>query len=506
MSECLLYATKTFCPRCTLVERRGLHLTDAQVVSKPDNKVYLKSLCSRHPSQYTLYCSSLSFFNRILSYTTDSIDKKLNQDIEDICQRYSQLQIQQQQQQPTTQQPNNSNNNNTNNANTSLIIELNIYQNSIFLNDETICSNIKQFQSLYPKNRKFSLKVMAKGSNDVQTINNKVIYIASLLKGYPILVEVTVERLNMIGNLANSCFLLGKVYPALKYFLKQGDEELFIKDMHRLLAILGQYNGIQAVITVALERKFANLHSILELLRSKNEVIRIIILSLERPPKEIVSSLQKKMVIQGNQVSSSTSSTTASSLTLEDAESTDLQINCNDPYELIQEIERATDKSISSDDFFPVNVGSALEPMLNLMGYGMFSIRPSPFCGFATLLINTDTIHSRPINKLFNIGKFYRDLQPLLPSLEEKIGFFNGLRLKSIIKSCHWDNVPIPNIFDYFTDRAKADITKRVIDQTQILIIHNNMDIAALDLRRRCNCAVSTKTKDGFVSSCTGCI
>ncbi|EFA80882.1 hypothetical protein PPL_06471 [Heterostelium album PN500] len=136
----------------------------------------------------------------------------------------------------------------------------------------------------------------------------------------------------------------------------------------------------------------------------------------------------------------------------------------------------------------------------------MFSIRPSAFCGFATILMNTDTITSRPINRLFNIGKFYREVQPLLPSLDEKIGFFNGLKLKSIVKSCHLENVPLPNLFDYFTEKSKADITKKVIDQTQILIIHNNMDIAALDLRRRCNCAVNTKSKDTFVSSCTGCI
>ncbi|EFA80883.1 hypothetical protein PPL_06472 [Heterostelium album PN500] len=214
VGEKIIYNTKTYCPKCTLVDRKGLVLTDAQVVSKSDNKVYLKSICSRHPSHYTLYCSSLDFFNRISSYSFELNDKKQSQDIEDLYQKYS-------------NGTNNSNNNGSNaTVQQSLIIELNIFQNNIFLNDDQILNNIKQFQSMYQKNRKFALKVMAKGSNDVQTINDKVIYIASLLVGYPILVEVTVERLNLLGNLANSCFLLGKVYPALKYFLKQGDEEL----------------------------------------------------------------------------------------------------------------------------------------------------------------------------------------------------------------------------------------------------------------------------------------
>eukprot|EP01133_Synstelium_polycarpum_P016619 gene16619-19742_t len=242
---------------------------------------------------------------------------------------------------------------------------------------------------MYQKNRKFALKVMAKGTDEIGSINQKVIYISNLLKGYPILVEVTVERLNLLGRLPSSCFLLGKVYPALKYFIKRGDESIFVKDMHRLLAVLGEYQGIQAVITIALERKFADLSMILSLLRSKNDVIRFIVLSMERPPKEIVQSLNIKMGV---------GSPNLSSLSLEENDSINLTINCNDPYELIQEIDRATNGSITSDDFYPVNVGSALEPMLNLMGYGMYSIRPSPFCGFG---------------------------------LEEKIGFFNGLKLRS---------------------------------------------------------------------------
>lgn len=40
-------------------------------------------------------------------------------------------------------------------------------------------------------------------------------------------------------------------------------------------------------------------------------------------------------------------------------------------------------------DFFPVRVGRLLEPLLNLMGVGRFHIRPSAFCGFATVLVST---------------------------------------------------------------------------------------------------------------------
>ncbi|EGG14018.1 hypothetical protein DFA_11780 [Cavenderia fasciculata] len=484
IKEDIIYSTKTYCSRCTLIDRKGLILNDAQVVSR-DNKVYLKSLCVHHPSNYTLICSSLEFFNRMSSYNSIELNKSIK-DIEDtIISRISSNSSSAPS--PFTPQQ-------------SLALELNIFQQGTFLTNDQILSNLQYFQSMYPKNRKFVLKIMAKGTNDIVTINSIVIFIANTLKGYPILLEVTVERLGQIGKLPDSSFLLGKVYPALKYFLKRGDEDLFAKDLNALLQVLSQYNGIQAVITIAVERPFANLSSILHLLRSKNELIRFIILSLERPPKDLYQSLQQRVEkdIQAEKQSQP--------LPTPEQTSQDI-INNNDPYELIQEIERATNQTIASSDFFPINVGSALEPMLSLMGYGSFAIRPNPFCGFGTCLMNTDSHTSRPINRLFNIGKFYKEILPILPQIEEKIGFINGLRLKSIIKSCHYDNVLLPNIFDYFTEKSKADITKRVIDKTQILIIHNNMDIASLDLRRRCNCAINTKTKDNnFVSSCTGCI
>ncbi|KYQ91746.1 hypothetical protein DLAC_07532 [Tieghemostelium lacteum] len=475
MTETILYNTKTFCPRCTILERKGLLLRDAVVVSR-DDKVYLKTLCDQHTdnrTNETLYCSSLSFFQRMMNF--DGTYMKTLKDIEDLTTNI-----------PTKPTPSN------------FTIELNIHlPNSTFLSDQEIKDNLLQFQSYYPKNKKFVLKVSAKGSNDIETINEKAKMISNQLKGYPILLEVTVERLNEIAKLNDSAFLMGKIYPALKYYLKRGDEELFIKDIQRLLTLLRQFSDIQSAVTIVVERKFANLSSILSLLRQNNDVIRFIILSIERPPKELVSSLQAKY--NNNTVDQQQGNNN-------DNEDDDKIINFSDPYELIQEIQVATEGQIKDEDFYPLSTASVLEPMFNLMGYGLYNIRPSPYCAFATCLLNTESLKSVPINRLFNITKLYKELLPILPSIEEKIGFFNGLKIKSILKNCNIPGVTIPNIFDYLTDKSKSHITKRVIDQTQILIIHNNMDIAALDLKRRCHCSVETKHRDGFVSSCTNCI
>lgn len=63
---------------------------------------------------------------------------------------------------------------------------------------------------------------------------------------------------------------------------------------------------------------------------------------------------------------------------------------------------------LTPTDFVPMSLGSLMEPFLKLMNYGWFTIRPHPFCGFATVLINTDTINSVPITRYFNIYKFYK--------------------------------------------------------------------------------------------------
>ncbi|KAF2070766.1 hypothetical protein CYY_007914 [Polysphondylium violaceum] len=510
----VLYETQTFCPKCTILDRKGLLLRPAQVIAREDGKVYLRCTCDQpHQSTTTtttsnsnnnidddnepitninyfetLYCSSVEFFKRMLSFEKNGY-QSYSRDIESI-----QIKARETKQPPEVpKKPTPSN----------FCIELNIFQSNTYLTDNEIKDQVNQIQSYYPKNKKFVLKVIARGSTDIVTINEKVNYISKeLLRGYPILLEVTLERLGMIAQLPNSAFLSTKVYPALKYFLKKGDESMFIQDVNKLLSVLRVYSGIQSVVTIAMERKFADLKHILSLLRQNNDVIRFIVLSLERPPKELVSSLSKKY---SNTTSSSNNNNNNTNNQPQEQQE-ELICNNNDPYELIKEIERATDNSINNQDFYPLCVGSVLEPMFNLMGYGLFSIRPSAYCAFATALINTDSISSRPINRLYNIGKLHREIEPLLPELEEKIGFFNGLKLKSILKNCHLPNVMLPNLFDYFTDKNKSEITRKVIDQTQILIIHNNMDIVALDLKRRCNCSVETKSRDGFVSSCTGCI
>ena len=69
----------------------------------------------------------------------------------------------------------------------------------------------------------------------------------------------------------------------------------------------------------------------------------------------------------------------------------------------------------------------------------------------------------------------------------------------------------LPDLGELLLDRseATAQMIAHTIQHLQFIIVHNNMDFASVDMRRRSQCACLTATqatKLGFASSCTGCI
>jgi len=193
-----------------------------------------------------------------------------------------------------------------------------------------------------------------------------------------------------------------------------------------------------------------------------------------------------------------------------------ISLDTLDPFELLQAIEASADGSISVADFFPVRVGHVFEPFFAALGYGKFTVRPSPFCGFATCLLTMEDmdIESKPISHFINIKQFYFDMLPHLKELEKQnlvTSILSARKIKKIIKKCSFKSVELPDIVSYFTDTSKASITQKFVQKAQFIIVHNTMDIAALDISRRCNCTVSTSypsapNKAGLAASCTGCI
>jgi hypothetical protein len=83
-----------------------------------------------------------------------------------------------------------------------------------------------------------------------------------------------------------------------------------------------------------------------------------------------------------------------------------------------------------------MSLAAAMEPFLSVMGYGFYSIRPDPFCGFWTCLVNTEkSFYSYPVTRLFDFGKIFQDMKAILPRLQDgKIGLFNARKLKKVQK------------------------------------------------------------------------
>jgi len=65
---------------------------------------------------------------------------------------------------------------------------------------------------------------------------------------------------------------------------------------------------------------------------------------------------------------------------------------------------------------------------------------------------------------------------------------------KKIIRQCAIPGKALPDILGHLTEKSKAAITNQFIDNLQFLVVHNHMDIGAIDASRRCNCAAVTRT------------
>lgn len=319
------------------------------------------------------------------------------------------------------------------------------------------------------------------------------------------------ERLHLIGRQSNSVLYKGNVYPSVKYLVRPGDEAQCEQELSFLFGSLKDFTDIHVVVTLLIERPFPRLESLLAFLR-KQPLVRFVVLSLQRAPSELLRQMEARLgpdqdasdaserlrrigaQLQQHQQDNAVNSPLASSESV-------------DPYELLQLVEQATSGSIGVNDFVPISVAMLLEPLLPVLGYGRFRLRASPFCGFVCGLVNTSSHESVPLTRLYDVGALWRELSPLVHK-EAGLGWFGAARVKRALKSA--ELVPgLPDLTSYLTDRDKTDARNATIRAMQFVVLHNNMDLAAVDMLRRCDCmnAASTiVTPSGLAAACTGCI
>jgi hypothetical protein len=79
-----------------------------------------------------------------------------------------------------------------------------------------------------------------------------------------------------------------------RYYLRRGDESQCEEELQRVIRSVEEFVNIQLVVTLVVSRPFPRLNELLALLRAEYKLVRLVVVSLERPPKQIVASSQLK--------------------------------------------------------------------------------------------------------------------------------------------------------------------------------------------------------------------
>nr|CAG4714554.1 unnamed protein product [Naegleria fowleri] len=501
----ILFLTHTICPICSFVEEgKGLekeHWKEGLIVKKGDD-IWLVIKCLDHGDQEIKICSSFDFFMKTLDYAPDIMETKSNFNIE-IEELEKQIQ-----------------NDATIIENTPLMVDLDVFCDEQFIPDDIIIKSIYDTMNLIPKEKNVIIRVNGKLVEDIVTLNKKLNLVLEYIPDEnAIVLELSVLRIVQLSQLNDTCLLNPRIHPSIQIFVQKGFEKETAVELNNTFNALKQITNLTIIVRIVVSRPFPRLDAILNLLRFPMKgFCRFIIIETERTPSQIMK-----------QFKSSTSHYNEN----------DEAYNV-DPLELLKLIEEDTKEQIRLEDFFPASVGVLLEPFLSMLGKGNFNIRPSPFCGFATCLINSEnqqTYPSVPVSRLIDVEKLFKEMVPIVKNMKtsmlssssgsssssssssgtssssQDISFFQYRALKKALEKARkpQSDYPLPkDLFSYLISRdpTMTRKTRQIIEDLQFLIVHNVMDVGTLDLVRRTRCTLCKYQPGGkgFVSSCTNCI
>ena len=356
--------------------------------------------------------------------------------------------------------------------------------------------------------------------------------LSSSLRLSPILIDLSFERLIDLCRIPHSVLLRGRVYPLVRYYLSAGDESQFINEMDALLLHLSTIEPMQLVVSLSVDVPIPDMGVVVKYLQQQVKYIRFIVVSRERAPNSLFKKLLQPVAFSSSSLSDPPISADPAAADPESSPS----IPSTDPFDLLVAIEQGSDGDLKSDDFIPLRAASMLSPLLSVFGYGSFSFLASSFCAFTAVTIPSP-FHSNSstppppvsIARLFDLHRLYHELKPLLTPLMKSNSSASSFSSSSqrmtlplakgiqrALKSSRINGTgnglaTIPDLFSYImsTESSRSESIKEMFQQSQVWIIHNKMDFAAVDLKRRCECAqimTSPWKKNEFVATCTGCI
>ena len=526
--------------------------------------VYLGVCCNEHPTEpFVLLSSSFSFFVRTMTFdhpppaaasaslssssssssssrastvSHSALSAIVSRDIEDLRPAAS-----------TSSLP--------------LLVELSVWRDGGgggWMSDAELDCELLRFHSLFPPSHSFVIKVnggLLERKSDVLTLNQKLHHILTLaapappsvpsaaagwrerVSACPLVVDLTFDRLIDLALLDDSALLKANVLPCVRYFLSStpddddgraeqsveagqpgGVASLFISQMSGLLNALHTITDMSLLLLLTIDEPApptAELQAILHFVQSHHSIIRMMVVTRERSPSVIL----KQLLSPPSSTASSPTTSVASSA------SPPTSSHSTDPFSLLAALESASQGRIRPTDFIPLRAFALLSPVLSMFGFRQFGLTASPFCLMATVLVNTPTLRSIPLSHLVDLHRLYHSLLPLAQSLNSSNAASNSpnassrpslslsdlKRVQRVLKSCMIARLDVPDLMSYVTGRHEETTAKlrAVLRSMQVVVLHNKMDVASVDMQRRCECLVmqpSPLQQDGYVAQCTGCI
>jgi hypothetical protein len=178
-------------------------------------------------------------------------------------------------------------------------------------------------------------------------------------------------------------------------------------------------------------------------------------------------------------------------------------------------------------DFFPMAYAEVAEPIMAILGYGNFRIRPSPQCAMLAVLVNHDKseLKFESLNRLLDVEQFFKKMQVLAHKLRPKnvesstnsdlaaplenpeISFWTARKVQKILEKCMLRKNLTPTLASVFSSKeSELEVWAR---ELQFVIVHNNMDLASMDVMKRVKCfnmKNSILHENEVTCNCMGCI
>eukprot|EP00047_Mylnosiga_fluctuans_P007656 m.254736 g.254736 ORF g.254736 m.254736 type:complete len:580 (-) comp19109_c0_seq1:69-1808(-) len=256
-----------------------------------------------------------------------------------------------------------------------------LFEQGQFVDDVTVLTAARQ------AGRK-ALILLGGLAADMAELTRKIRVVEKATENPRIIVELTHERLAALAALDDSALLSDRVFPAVKYFVRRGEELQCHHDLVGTISELACYRGIHVAVTLAMERPFADLQHVLAMLRRHKSRIRMINVSLCRPHSEIMHTAVCKTKKRDSIIP-------------------EKPVEPNvDYFQMLRRIEAWTDGEITPTDFFSPAYLRIVETLVVALGVERHPIRLSPVTGCVAVLVNTATLDSVPITRVVDMAAF----------------------------------------------------------------------------------------------------